>query len=407
MYDVVFDLFSQEDGFADFSPPSRPTFYEHIYPIFKRMAQTQWVNGGFHFLFGPGSQYDLLQEEFVHRLAEPGDAEKELRHEIFTWFRDPDQSLIQPTDLPPFYGDGYGDVDEVGITGLSVTRTQYSWLRKWHEGDFDAGVLSGSLNSLEDYPPDQQPDILNRAHLEDCLGGPFHPGIELTWTLRVGSMWKRPFRLHILPEDGCPRDDYGPVLTPEVAMAPGGVVDASGPGTLTRWLGVPWQTDEASCMSGYRLASYIPTPSYWAARVPNQVLSARSYERLKDGNSPVRQRLKHFEYRQKWLRYFHPDYFKRIATMVKKWDQAGIVSPKPAPDDDPSLGLPPLIWVESEVAEGLIQPQTDSSFIQLLIAEKALEPDPDQTPAEAGLKVFTSAAKGQKDGVEVLRRDEL
>lgn len=76
--------------------------------------------------------------------------------------------------------------------------------------------------------------------------------------MRRPSMWKKPkdanglpFRLNILPPDVAPQDDFGAVLTPEVCLGPGGPLDASGPGTLTRWLGIPWQTDEASCLAGY------------------------------------------------------------------------------------------------------------------------------------------------------------
>ncbi|MDQ3677765.1 MAG: LodA/GoxA family CTQ-dependent oxidase [Actinomycetota bacterium] len=54
------------------------------------------------------------------------------------------------------------------------------------------------------------------------------------------------------------------------------------PGTVSRWMAVPWQTDTASCRSGYylgygpRFDRYVPT--FWAARVPNQVLTRRNYE---------------------------------------------------------------------------------------------------------------------------------
>ena len=44
-------------------------------------------------------------------------------------------------------------------------------------------------------------------------------------------------------------------------------------------MAVPWQTDTASCRSGYHDASYDPyVPTFWPARVPNQVLSTENYE---------------------------------------------------------------------------------------------------------------------------------
>jgi hypothetical protein len=158
------------------------------------------------------------------------------------------------------------DPANAGSAWLSVTRTQYAWLRAWANGDFDSAGRPSPAVPLADYDVADQPRALDRASLEDCLGGPFHPGIELTWTVRAASMWQEPFRLNILPEGVAPPEDFGDELQPAVAVAPGGALDASGPGTLTRWLGVPWQTDEASCLAGYDLGTYLPVPSFWAAR---------------------------------------------------------------------------------------------------------------------------------------------
>ena len=230
----------------------RPSFWEHIFPIFQRMVDTQWVNEGFHFLFGEGSPSELTRHDIVDVLSDPSEGSASKRVELFEWFRDPRKPDARPTQIPPFYGDGFSEHLSAGIAGLSLTVTQYEWLRLWSRGEFDVGARPDPIESFNDIPVSKQPDALNRSHLEDCLGGPFHPGIELTWTLRVASMWTSPFRLNVLAPDESPQDDYGPILRPEVAVAPGGMVDASGPGTLTRWMGVPWQTDEASCQSGYQ-----------------------------------------------------------------------------------------------------------------------------------------------------------
>jgi L-lysine epsilon oxidase C-terminal domain len=241
------------------------------------------------------------------------------------------------------------------------------------------------------------------------LGGPFHPGIELTWPLRVGSMWKEPFRLNLLPEGAEPRMDYGPSLTPEEALGPGGVVESSGPGTLTWWMGVPWQTDEASCLSGYELGTYLSLPSFWAARVPNQVLSERSYRRVLDEALPAAQRMKHLFYRLDWLRYFGPDYETRINDNVAQWDKLGIVTPQDGPGDHAESGLPERMWVETELAEELTK--SDPTWEQVRIAERIV-----QTPAEEVAEVpMRASAKLAAEREEVpvparrrvLRRDEL
>jgi L-lysine epsilon oxidase C-terminal domain len=271
-------------------------------------------------------------------------------------------------------------VDYAGLTiyDLAVTTTMYEWLRLWAEGDFEPGERPGRDARLEKLKPEDQVAALDKAPLEDCLGGPFHPGIELTWPMRVPSMWKVPAhpgerlqpRLNVLPPNVEPRDDYGPFLTPEICLGPGGPLEASGPGTLTRWLGIPWQTDEASCLSGYNTSNYLPLPSFWAARVPNQVLALQSYDRLQDTSLPEHQKMKHFTYRQFWLRDLNASgaYQARINNMVANWHAIGIVAELPAPAGGPGPGWPERYWVETGRAKKFEEP--DPTFEQVKRAER-------------------------------------
>ncbi|HET9872479.1 MAG TPA: LodA/GoxA family CTQ-dependent oxidase [Propionibacteriaceae bacterium] len=411
MYDVVYDLFCRDSAFSTEVPP-RPSFWRHIFPIFERLVGTSWVNGGANFLFGAGSPSDLTAPGLLQQLASRDEAFKHLRTSYFNWFRDPADGagLQEPEKLPPFYGDTFGDYPHLAMDDLAVTVTQYHWLRQWAEGDFDDDPADRDRPAtLADYPLPQQPGALDEANLESCLGGPFHPGIELTWTLRVGSMWRAPFRLNILDEGAEPRMDYGPSLTPAEALGPDGVVESTGPGTLTWWMGVPWQTDEASCLSGYEVGTYLPLPSFWAARVPNQVLSERSYSRLMNDGLPVAQRLKHLFHRPEWLRYFGPDYNTRINDNVAQWDKLGIVAPHDGPSDHAEHGLPERLWVETELAEEFTK--SDPTWEQVRIAERIV-----RVPVEEAAEVPMLAAARlatERDEVplrarrRVLRRDEL
>lgn len=411
MYDVVYDLFCRDPKFPT-EAPGRPSFWRHIFPIFERLVGNQWVNGGVNFLFGAGSPSDLTAPDLLYQLSSPAEEFKALRTSYFQWFRDPSASggPQEPEKIPPFYGDAFGDYTDLGIDDLAVTPTQYGWLRLWAEGDFDNDPAHRDRPAaLEDYPLPEQPHALDEANLESCLGGPFHPGIELTWPLRVASMWGRPFRLNLLPEGAEPKMDYGASLTPAEALGPGGVVESSGPGTLTWWMGVPWQTDEASCLSGYEIGTYLSLPSFWAARVPNQVLSERSYRRVLDENLPAGQRLKHLFYRLDWLRYFGPDYTTRINDNVAKWDKLGIVTPQQGPGDHAESGLPERMWVETGLAEEFTK--SDPTWEQVRIAERIV-----QVPAEEAVEVTTRAATklaAEREEVpvtarrRVLRRDEL
>lgn len=411
MYDVVFNLFRSESKLGSLDP-KRPSFWRHIFPIFDRLVTSQWVNGGINFLFGSGSPSDLTDPDLLYKLSSPADEFKPLRTTYFNWFRDPADATKaeEPEKIPPFYGDAFGDYTGVGMVDLAVTATQYEWLKRWADGDFDDDPSHRDRPAtLDAYPIAEQPHAVDEANLESCLGGPFHPGIELTWSLRVATMWKEPFRLNVLPEGQEPMMNYGPSLCPAEAIGQGGVVETSGPGTLTWWMGVPWQTDGASCLSGYELGTYLPLPSFWAARVPNQVLSERSYRRVIDEKLPLAQRMKHLFYRVDWLRYFGPDYETRINDNVAKWDKLGIITARVGSNDHAEHQLPERLWVETGLAREFTM--SDPTWEQVRIAERII-----QTPVEEVAEVPSFAAAklaAEKEEValparrRVLRRDEL
>ena len=411
MYDVVYDLFCRDPKFA-LDPPARPSFWRHIHPMLARLVDTGWVNSGADVLFGPGSPSHLTTPALLTQLADPSPSFQALRTAYASWFRDPAAKTAAqtPAKLPPFYGDAFGDYRGLGLDDLAVTPTQYHWLQQWAGGDFDPDPsLRQRPATLADYPVGDQPRALDEANLESCLGGPFHPGIELTWTLRVASMWKAPFRLNQLAEGVAPKMDYGVTLTPTEALGAGGVVSASAPGTLTWWMGVPWQTDEASCLSGYEVGTYLPLPSFWAARVPNQVLSQRSYERVMDTALPTTQRLKHLFHRLDWLRFFGPDRLTRLNDNIARWHELGIVTPQPGPGDLGAEGIPQQLWVETGLAASLTK--SDATWEQVKIAEHIVGLPAEDAVLLADQAGLTLAAEHEEVPPEshrrLLGRDEL
>jgi L-Lysine epsilon oxidase N-terminal/L-lysine epsilon oxidase C-terminal domain len=348
MDDVVRNTFA-DLGWLTF--PDEPSFTQDIWPIFDRMSGNQWVNSGIYGLLGHGSLIDARDPTVIAKLADASSAGETFRQNVFELFRLPDQAVARNDALPPFYGDTFGDFDKLGRADLSVLPSMYQLLAKWAAGDFVADWAGFPVAlPLENLPLEAQPEVLDRAGLYDCLGGPFHPGIELTWTMRWPGMWKEKYRLHILPEGMPVRQDYGDRLTRSVALAVDGPHAASGPGSLTRWMGIPWQTDEASCDSGglYTPSRYLSSPSFWGARVPNQVLSRLSFELL--GNTAISavQRQKHFNRREVWTRDINGrNYLERIANMVEEWWEIGIVIPETGPPDAASVGMPEQFHVET------------------------------------------------------------
>jgi len=178
--------------------------------------------------------------------------------------------------------------------------------------------------------------VLDRAALDFCIADAFHPGCELTWPMRSASMYSAPFRIKHA-ERGWLEPDYGVIFDPTLLITPSGPLAAQLPGGLTRWMAVPWQTDTASCRSGYE-PDYDPyVPTFWPARVPNHVLTAHNYEIVMDATRPLAERLQAFSTRAPWIRpLLHTaDYTDQINRMIERFQDMGVVEPREGPAGDP------------------------------------------------------------------------
>ena len=388
MYDVVYNM-SVEQNWV--KKPKMPDFYEHIFPILSRMSLTQWVNQGFFMAFGQNSPADFNDPKLIKQLSSTDKKDEWLRKRVFNWFRDPDSDTYEPAKVPPFYGDYFGEYAEMALDDLSITTVQYEWLKSWAAGKFTT-EKPVRYKTLEEVPLQDRPHMLTKTNLDDCLGGPFHPGIELTWPLRVPLMWREPFRLNIAPEGDKPEVNWGPLLSTNIVLEKDGPLAASGPGTLTRWLGVPWQTDEASCLSGYDPSTYLPLPSFWAARVPNQIMSMDSYKRTTKETVPVGQRLKHFDYRQDWLRDFGTAYTTKINNMIKKWHYLGIIVQQEGETDNANGLLPNQYWIETGRRDF---DTPDATYEQVVYAENLRTEKPEEKTMQlkAGIATTTPSRK--------------
>lgn len=59
-------------------------------------------------------------------------------------------------------------------------------------------------------------------------------------------------------------------------------------------MAVPWQTDTASCRDGYEASYDAYVPTFWPARVPNQLLDESNYDRVMDPSLPASERMRAF-----------------------------------------------------------------------------------------------------------------
>lgn len=415
MYDVVNDLLNDK--------PQKTQFYRDIFPILNSLVENQGVNLGYFMAFGDNAPANFTKPSILEKLKSSSVDNLALREAVFKQFRitpeltvaqraeevekllnspnisELDESLkldlagtfneaikkaqvqVQADKLPPIFGDSYGDAPDSPLVGLSLTSTQYQHMHNWAIGEFELDTnpkenptpLDGINDPLETIlSAKERAHILTKTNLQECLGGPFHPGIELTWFLRCESMWNVSdkvdrMRLNVINRGEEVQDYFGPTLTPEVALKD--MFNVSGPGTLTRFMGVPWQSDEGSCRSNqdYDTAQYLPTITFWSARVPNQVLSQRSFQQTQNTDLSAAQRHKFFSYRQDWLRFLREGGQNPRVTMVDNWDKIGIVVKKPIDDFEIDSEEVKSAWVESQVNVRYLA--HDASYRQLLNLE--------------------------------------
>ena len=179
------------------------------------------------------------------------------------------KSLIRKPS-PPGTTDAPGNEDGEGLkmplalgdamkSFLSVTETQYFLLSQWYDKKYNPGgtALGGG-------------EKLDKVVLENCLGGRYSPGIDLTFIVRDVNLYVKiwqgetgPFRINLQPlnylnanNKDVPflQEGYVPLRTSPVE-----------PGDLCKFMSQPWHTDYNSC------ATHTPDPNptgnntlYWS-----------------------------------------------------------------------------------------------------------------------------------------------
>jgi hypothetical protein len=347
---TMWDLMRDTAIKAGFLPqPPQPSFMQDIWPLFERLTNLQWVNAGFASAFGFGGPFHFATSEWARRLSDPGPAQRGLRKTLANQFRDFGRDSWSPLPLPWIYGDAMNiPPAQSPRQHLSLTDTQMRFLKQWAAGEFipDYDPEYRPARNIDEVPPEGQPDLLTRAAMEFCLADAFHPGCEMPWTMRTPGMYMAAFRLkHAPPNSREP--SYGIHLTSLEALAPSGPLRRGQvPGGLTRWMAVPWQTDAASCRSGYD-RTYDPyLPTFWPARVPNQVLSEADYNTVMDTDHELGQRLQAFANRASWFAPLGLDkpYAYQLDHMIRHFADMGVVEVRQGLPDDPNF--PPTMQVQ-------------------------------------------------------------
>ena len=136
---------------------------------------------------------------------------------------------------------------------LTVTETQYFFLLQWAAGKFEEGSAAEGLATID------------RAVMENCVGGAFYPGIETTWIVREPRIFSAPLRIRHRAD-----------LQNELHLADD-LDQGLEPGDLTKRMALPWQADFNEC---YRETNNgLSNVAWWPAQRPLSVLNER-FERV-------------------------------------------------------------------------------------------------------------------------------
>jgi hypothetical protein len=315
----------------------RPSFTFDILPLFERLVGLQWVNAAFAAGFGWQGNFDLTSPPALTALSSTDPAFRERRRVIANNFRQFSRDGVSPVPWPWLYGDAMNiPPAPTPRQNAALSDCQLAMLEAWAEGNFEADwdPHRKSPWSIGEVPLSARGDMLTRAALEFCLADAFHPGCEMTWPVRAQTLYMAPFRFQHAPA-GWIEPAQSEVLTTDSVTIPNGPLYGQLPGGITRWMAVPWQTDTSSCRSGY-VPTYDPyAPSFWPARVPNEVLSEDNYIIVMDKSRPLSERRKAFVNREAWIEPLGSDgYTHQINNMIQHFDFLAVVEVKKGPGDE-------------------------------------------------------------------------
>lgn len=346
-------------------PPSGPVSFRcDVLPILRRIGMMQWLAESSYLGKAWHDLDDLSDPEVVRPLAVPGPEGRPGRDTILAAFRKPGGGDDRAHALPLMLGDGV-NYPGSGESWLTLTPTQYWILESWAKGDFSNDFndpAADAIRQLEDMPLALQPEALTRAALDACSGGAFHPGVEITWPIRHAALYRSPretplpFRIAISRRTTLVQD-VGLQLNPQNVFSgnplhpeAGTPIGPQAPGDLTRWMGVPWQGDAFSCQS-VLTADGFPTPFWWPALLPVDVLPEAFYQRMMRKELPVEERLRFYHTRMAWSRgaagiglHVEASYTDGLRRMIELWGLMGVVVRRSGPKDLP--GVPDEIYVE-------------------------------------------------------------
>lgn len=243
----------------DFRPGIDPELSTYV-PSFDEDIQPLLLTG-YNFWFVDGLVTAKHNHLIEPELADPGPAGQRHREMFLAYMRPP---LGLPATgkgtMPKLLGDDpYVGVNPDGLKKLTLTHVQWALAKRYAAGAFTPPTGASPP------PPTISPAGLDRAALENTVGGAFFPGIEFGWQLRNPALFIEPFRLNPTATSGY----YGETGQP------------IGPGHFTRQMAVPWHADFNDCRNEGSFG-------WWPSQRPTDVLPSLSETMRADWARPTR-----------------------------------------------------------------------------------------------------------------------
>lgn len=264
MYEVALTHFNSQPELyqnGSYQETYLPSFKDDIEPLLQRPTLAQWVckipENAHLFDFG--------------LLGDPDPKHNKLRQSLFENLRRRDQPNQKGTQtiealMPLLCGDN-PITDTIVSKYLSLTETQYFMLEQWSKGKFIA----------ESHPSQPSPeDAIGKHILQNCVGGPFCPGIEITWIARNPALFDAPFRIR-----------HGAVQQGRLSLDED-ISTGMEPGDVSKRMALPWQADFNECSTQGIKTDTNETDDvlWWPAQRPMQVIVKQPVKGL-GGNPPA------------------------------------------------------------------------------------------------------------------------
>lgn len=264
---VLKDLAAQQaawqDPTNDFAINYQPSFLAHIYPILSRALAARDAHE-------PPSGHPDYHGTILDWQRLSKQSEDQVRRAVFGRIRNPNSEELDPIGMPRGLGDDYTSLDAFesketttppsARAFLSVTKVQYALLKAWSEGRFIEDWTFGDVRFAPIPAPGPiTPHGLDRAALENCVGGPFYPGIEVSWLVRQPEIYEAAFRLKRPPFD------IGPVRFQA--------------GFFSQQMALPWQADFYDCHKEEHTPDDADEPRiymWWTAQRPDDIRPSAS-----------------------------------------------------------------------------------------------------------------------------------